>query len=349
MTDGQDHVVDFIRAAKERGTDDQFIVSLLRQNGWSERRVYDAFGAYYTSVGVPLPAKAPRIENARDAFMYLLAFLTLGIWTTALIWLANALIDRILVNPLTTGASLEPFRSEVAGNLASLIVAFPIFLIVSHAIAQEVRRRPEALDSAIRKWLIYIALVIAAGVLVGDAVWFLQGFLRGDLTARFALKAAVLFFVAGCVFWYYLGAVRAELAPVGRDRAFAIVSTAVVCAAVISGFFGIGTPLQERRISSDERRVSDLQYLAQRIYSDRARANRRTPPRDLQALAPDADLARTRDPMTQKPYEYHTGNGSAYTVCANFATDNRSESDAGFWAHAAGRKCFHLDALHGEP
>lgn len=349
MTDGHDGLVDFIRAAKERGTDDQFVVSLLRQNGWSERRVFDAFTDYYAGIGLALPAKARRIEYARDAFMYLLAFLTLGIWTTALVWLANALIDRVLRNSLETGAFMQSFRSEVAGELASLLVAFPIFLGVSRSIVREVRRRPEALDSGVRKWLTYIALVIAAGILLADAVWFLQSFLRGDLTARFVLKSAVLFLVAGGVFWYYLGSVRVELAAAGRDRSFGVVSTAIVCAALFAGFFGIGTPLQERRIASDERRVADLQYIARQIYEDRARASRRTLPRNLQALGPHVDSERTRDPVTQKAYTYNPGKGNSYALCADFITDTRGEPGTDFWQHPASRKCFQLNANQTEP
>jgi len=69
----------FIAAAKARGVSDEFAVALLRQNGWSERRIYQAFSTYYERVlGTPLPSRGGRVEYAGEAFLYLLAFTLAG-------------------------------------------------------------------------------------------------------------------------------------------------------------------------------------------------------------------------------------------------------------------------------
>ena len=65
----------------------------------------------------------------------------------------------------------------------------------------EVKSQPEKLDSSVRKWLTYLALLVAAGVVVGDVIAFLAYFLRGDLSARFVCKIAVVLVIAGGVFW----------------------------------------------------------------------------------------------------------------------------------------------------
>jgi len=48
----------FVRAAKEHGVNDEFIVSLLGDRGWSERRVYAARSADYVDPrGMPVTAR----------------------------------------------------------------------------------------------------------------------------------------------------------------------------------------------------------------------------------------------------------------------------------------------------
>jgi len=69
----------------------------------------------------------------------------------------------------------------------------------------------------VRKWLTYLALLVAAGVVVGDVITFLAYFLRGDLSARFVCKIAVVLVIAGGVFWYYFGALQRETREKGRE------------------------------------------------------------------------------------------------------------------------------------
>ena len=62
-----------------------------------------------------------------------------------------------------------------------------------------------------RKWLTYIALLIAAAVTIGDVATFLAYYLRGELSSRFAAKVAVVavtLLISGGVFWYYLSSLR---------------------------------------------------------------------------------------------------------------------------------------------
>jgi len=75
-------------------------------------------------------------------------------------------------------------------------------------ILSETHRAPEKLESAVRNWLTYIALLLAAGVLIGDIVTFLAFYLRGEVTALFVAKVAVTLAISGGVFWYYLGSLR---------------------------------------------------------------------------------------------------------------------------------------------
>ncbi|MGA8533987.1 MAG: DUF5671 domain-containing protein [Candidatus Tumulicola sp.] len=338
--DGQ-KLLDFIRSAKAHNADDQFLAALLRQNGWSDRRIFSAFAAYYQdATGLAVPARGSRSEDARDAFFYLLAFVTLGIWAVAFVWLGNVLIDRAFPSALDFEYAAESFRSGAAGQLASLIVAFPIFIFVSRAIVLETRRRPESLESGVRKWLTYLALVITTLALVGDGVWFLQQFLLGDLTLRFVLKSLVLFLTAGGVLWYYLGTVRASSdTAAARDSIFGWVAAGAVIVAVVLGFTGIGTPRHGRSLQLDEQRVNDLRAIAGGIAETYRAAHR------LPKVLPPIESSKL-DPETLKPYAYVPLGPTRFKLCAVFDASGGGSTDSTFWKHPAGETCFTLDALN---
>jgi hypothetical protein len=209
----------FIRTAKERGVEDGALVALLKQNGWSERRIYRSLTASYgESLGIAAPVRSSSGDNARDAFLYLLNFITLGFWTIALgnlcyVLIAHAFPDRTNPNaPYAYGDSSLMYR--ISWQLAAVIVTVPVFFVINRIIDNELARRPDLIESPIRLWLTYIALVIAATIVLIDGIWFLQALLRGELSVRFFLDSLVLLVLGGGVFAYYF----AGLKPAQSDR-----------------------------------------------------------------------------------------------------------------------------------
>ena len=202
----------FIRTAKVNGVADDALVAVLRHNGWPERWIYRSLGAYYgDALGMLPPSRSGRSEHARDAFYYLLNFITLGFWTIALGQLFYTLIERRFpspVGPYSGGRYSGSLVSEVAWQLATIIVAYPCFVFVGWLIARQNERRPDALESGVRAWITYVALVIAAIVVLMDAIWFLNALLRGELTVKFVLDSLVLLVLGGGVFAYYLSGLR---------------------------------------------------------------------------------------------------------------------------------------------
>jgi hypothetical protein len=340
-----DRLLGYVTAAKERGVEDGFLVALLRQNGWSERSVYQAFSVYYESrLGMPLPTRGGRIEYAGDAFLYLLQFISLGFWAFAVGHLFYVLIDRRFPSSLDYNFYSSSFRQAVSYELATILIAFPVFFFVGRAIVAGLAKRPETAESGVRKWLTYIALVIAAVILLADGIWFLQAFLHGDLTTRFILKSLVLASIAGGIFGYYLSAMRGEAVMPKRDRAFAALAGVAVALALTFGFTDLGTPAHARDVSADERRVQDLEWLTSEIHSA---ADNGTPPRTLDSVPSSGYYRGWRssrtDPITYRPYEYRPLAGKAYRLCAIFAAPDSSFT-SGKFAHGAGRTCFNLDA-----
>jgi hypothetical protein len=198
-------LVEFLEAARTQGASDDLLANLLERHGWSRKEIYNAFGSLYERLtGLELPARGARsAESARDAFLYLLSFGTLGAWAGGLGSLFFTLIDAQFPDSIAQ----QTYRNvgvEISGALASVIVAFPIYLLTMRLLLRGVRAQPEKLESGVRKWLTYIALLLASAMVIGDLVTFLSYFLRGDLTTRFVLKVLTVFVIAGGVFWYYL-------------------------------------------------------------------------------------------------------------------------------------------------
>src|ERR1035438_127858 len=108
----------FIEASKTKRAADDFLVNLLREQGWAAKDIYAALGRYYQSLtGLPVPVRAEGAgEAARDAFLYLLAFSTLATWTIALGSLMFTYIDRWFPDPLVRQPIAASF--EVSSEMA---------------------------------------------------------------------------------------------------------------------------------------------------------------------------------------------------------------------------------------
>src|SRR5271157_5617175 len=159
LTSKSERLDGFIEAAKSKGASDEFLVNLLREEGWAAKEIYAAFRRRYESLtGLALPARGEGSgESARDAFLYLLAFSTLATWTCALLSLLFTFIDRWFPDPVVAGRYYEGSRYEVSSEMACIIVAFPLYLLVMRFILREVEKHPEKVESGVRKWLTYIA------------------------------------------------------------------------------------------------------------------------------------------------------------------------------------------------
>jgi hypothetical protein len=131
-----------------------------------------------------------------------------------------------------------------------------------------------------------------------------------------------------------------------RDLAMAAAALAAVVAALAIGFHQLGPRANQRAIRADERRIADLRSIAQAIYF---RNQQKKPlPATLSYLPLSAGTS-GKDPLTSAPYEYHPASGTAYELCATFATDSTADEDgfqprSAFWNHTKGRHCYQLDA-----
>ncbi len=345
---------EFVEAAKSKGASDEFLASLLARQGWPQDDVHAALCRYWEGqTGLAVPQRTGGGESSRDAFLYLLSFSTLATWTSALGSMLFQFIDRWIPDPVTRD-QVYAVRTAVTWQMASLAVAFPIFLLVMRTILREARDRPERLQSGVRKWLTYLALLLTAGAMICDLIWFLDYFLTGELTSRFVLKALTVMLLCGAVFVYYLGSLHWDRDTgvsyaAKRSATFGIGAAAVVVAAFSLGLGIAGTPAVQRGMEADHRRVQDLRAITWAVRSWHIRPGKSAEP--LPGALPELigkgiTRSQTADPETGRLYEYRVKAGTVYELCAVFS--GRQEEDqirqTQFWYHAKGRACFTLDA-----
>jgi hypothetical protein len=105
---------------------------------------------------------------------------------------------------------LMQLDSSMRWSTASVIIAFPVFLFLARYLGKELARSPAKRLSAVRRWLTYLTLFVAAVVLIVDMITLVNNVLGGELSLRFLLKVVVAALIAGTIFGYYLWDLRSE-------------------------------------------------------------------------------------------------------------------------------------------
>ena len=353
----------FVKEALGKGQERALIERALLDAGWQAEEVQKALDAFAeVSFPVPVPKPKPYLQ-AREAFLYLISFITLYISAFSFGVLVFAFIDKFLPDLLQYGGF---FPRGLTTALASLIIAFPLYLFMMWRLAKAAAKDPERRQSKVAKWLTYITLVIAAGIIIGDLIAVLASLLSGELTTRFLLKAFTILAITGSIFGYYLWSLQREEKEKGELAASApraqagekpmaakIFTGAVVVSVALTVLYGlmlVGTPAQQRLLQFDERRISDLQQITFAIDSYWERS------KELPEVLEDLRDARyyvqsITDPKTGEPYEYIILTEDTYQLCAIFETDTASsqyqEKPRAFseelWNHGIGRACFTLE------
>ena len=207
-----DELGSFVKEALARGVSREQVEDVLRRAGWTAQQVRAAL-AGYAAVDFVIPVPRPRpYLSARDACMYLVLFSTLYVSAYHLGSLVFTFIERACPDAAATANEyvVDDTRQRMRWSLASLIVAFPVFVAVSRSLDREIRRDPTKRSSMVRRWLTYLTLFLAAIALVADVISLVYYFLGGELTTRFLLKVATVAAIAGASFWYYLSDLRPE-------------------------------------------------------------------------------------------------------------------------------------------
>lgn len=200
----------FVRESLTRGHSPADLHPVLKQAGWQEDEIQTALGVYATiEFDVPVPKRRPYL-NAREAFLYLLMFLTLYISAFSFGTLLFQYINRWLPDVLEQSYMYDGMSETIRWSTSALLIAFPIFYYVSWVVYRSIKKDPDKRASKIRKWLTYVTLFVAAGVIIGDLITLVFNVLGGELTLRFVLKVLTIGGIAGAIFGYYLWDLRKD-------------------------------------------------------------------------------------------------------------------------------------------
>ena len=200
----------FVREALAKGESKDAIEAALVSAGWPAEQIRGGLNVY-ADVTFPVPVPKPRpYLSAREAFLYLTLFTTLYLAAYHLGSLLFKLIEQALPDAADSEYVVRNLADSIRWSTASVIIAFPVFLLVARYLDKELARSPAKRLSAVRRWLTYLTLFVAAVVLIVDMTTLVNNVLGGELTLRFVLKVVVAAVIAGAVFGYYLWDLRKD-------------------------------------------------------------------------------------------------------------------------------------------
>ena len=200
----------FIREALNRGLPRDEIRDVLSRADWSDEEVRAGLLSF-AAVDFPIPVPRPRPSlSAREAFEYLVLFGTLYMSAFSLGTLLFQFINLAFPDPLWSQNAIDAIPDTIRRSIASLVVATPIFLYVARINSRAIALSPLKRTSPVRRWLTYLTLAIAGGILIGDATTLIYNLLDGEVAARFLLKVLTIGGITGTAFVYFLSDLRRD-------------------------------------------------------------------------------------------------------------------------------------------
>ena len=288
-----------------------------------------------------------RYDTPRDVFLQLLATVTLYISAISVIALGWQYVNVLLPDPLNF--YYVSITDTVRRAAASVVVAWPVFLLISWLIYRDIATNAAKAASRVRKWLVYLTLFLSAVTIMIDLITLIYRFFGGDLTTAFGLKVLAVLVVAVAVFGYYFWDLkRVNFAPALKLRLAAGGASVVLLILIVAGFLVVGSPATQRQRRFDDRRSSDLQSVQYEIINYWQQKGR------LPATLADLTNSVTGysapvDPTTNQPYSYSTSGQLSFALCASFQQPTAALGAAAIrpigggvdsWEHGVGTTCF---------
>ncbi len=339
----------FVRDALARGVPRADIEAALREARWPADEIAAELAAWADAPAIGLPVPRRRVGvSAREAFLYLLLFVALYLVAYHCGTILFAFIEHQFPDAAMGDGRIELARDWVRFSVATLLVAFPVYLFTARLTGRAVARDPEKRNSGVRRWLTYLTLFVAACVLIGDFIAVLLGVLKGELSMRFMLKASVVAAIAGFLFTHYMGGLKRDEDDAPRAAMPSWLARAVavaVLAVTVLGMVIAGAPARVRLEALDQHRIDDLYTISNDIIGFHTVQSRAPATLDeLLAKQPGVSSSRVQDPVTHAPYEYAVVDSLTFELCAAFdrpdSTGPYGRATVPFWRHGAGRTCF---------
>ena len=287
----------------------------------------------------------------KDFFLWAGAMVTLYAGVISFITLLFNYINYSFPDPLRYYS--DPYSSSIPYAMASLIVLTPVFMVLMRIIRRNISADASRGEIWVRRWALFLTVFVAGATIVVDLIVLLTTFLSGEeLTVAFLLKVLVVLLVAGAGFIHFLADLRGFwIKNPAQARAVNWGVGALVIAAIIAGFFIVGTPQDARLYRVDQQKVNDLQTIQWQLVT--FWQQKQVLPASLEELNdPLSGFAVPTDVQTGKAYGYTRTSQTSFKLCADFNSKSSgipvSYIEAGDpyragevnWQHDAGEQCF---------
>jgi len=287
-------------------------------------------------------------HTAKNFVLQLGSLVALYVSLSALILISFGIITVLFPDAATGYWEYDNAQSQIRFGIAMLIVFFPAYIVLTR-IVNQLRRKTGEKYLTLTKWLIYLSLLVGGGILLGDLVGVIVTYLNGEITTRFILKALTLLVVIGVASQYYILDARGYWkSHEEKSKLFGALSTVVVIAVLVLGFFQTNTPAQVREMRLDEQQVTALQDIEWRI--EEYYRVEGTLPETIETLY--GGLSVPMSPENREAYEYVVLDSSSFELCATFVQESSSQLRATqpvmmdtaknvyTWDHGVGKVCF---------
>jgi len=287
-------------------------------------------------------------HSAKFAFFYLLSLVALVFIALPVGMILFQIINKYIPDPIS------PFGQSFSSDLlrfaiAALIVATPVFFLISRQIYKNLFQGVLAKDAGVRKSLTYFILLVSSLIMLGWFISVINNYLGGELTIKSILKALAAVGIAAVVFTFYLHDIRREQVVGQKDKMMKMYcygSLIVIVIAFIAALFTVESPQQARARKLDNAILNNFEVIASGL--DNYYADHQKLPANLEVLKSEILFVtekNLKDPDTGQLYEYQVLGDKRYQLCAVFKASNIDDQDMisqvyrERWPHQAGSQC----------
>jgi hypothetical protein len=289
-------------------------------------------------------------NTARNFVLQLGSLITLYVSLTAVLMIVFSVINVLYPDAASYAWDYTSTQSTMRAGIAMLIVFFPVFIIATRMV-NKIRRTETGTYLMLTKWVVYLSLLVGGAILLGDLVTVIMGYLNGELTTRFLLKAAALAIVLGIAIYYFIQDARGFwLTHEKESKLYGLGVVALAVGALALGFMYGDSPSKVREMKLDAEQITNFQDMEWRIQ-DHHTVKKALPVTVAELyVGTEAPSA----PERRASYTYKIKDEDSYELCANFAFPSMPSDLAvpaysggemlknpyNNWDHGQGETCF---------
>lgn len=214
---------------------------------------------------------------------------------------------------------------SIRQSLATLIIIFPVFLILSYFWRKVSNGELGRIDTIIRKWMVYLILFLSGVVVIVDLVTLVRYFVSGEITNRFIYKVlgvAIIAIIVGVHYYFELKTAEFNIWKKKVGLITGILSIILVIGLISLSFMVMGSPKKQRALRFDQRRVEDLQNIQYQVINY-WQQKEKLPTVITDISNPLSVYSIPVDPEFEKgnKYEYTPKDKLSFELCATFSED----------------------------